>query len=406
MQQETSILVGMESRTNSCSEVKEKVTEVRTSYAHFMHRILKRSAEIQTSIHKLKKRLELISKLYKGHNEYFAHLRGVSNLSSIYDAFIVEVVRRRQFSVRYEQVIGSLTSGVATLRENEILRREAFLSEFGSDIPAIFHSIIPSIKEKPPFFSATLTASQWLPEIYESDLSIELANRLRAEAIPSLASAEDAERLAFLEDENIQLKQELEALKKVVTNTAFASCSLANASSNAVGTPIDTIGGREMALGAAMSALSTVVHLIESSDYDGSPQAPSRSTTLGGDNCEDFTSVVELIRHFISGVKAHISELRTHVGEAQDQIADLTASLSCQEQDLSVAKSIMAMSSGEVQDDMIPKISFRSFSVKEIALFCSARLGSDAYVAFNVACPNHYLSLQSLNAFRESAKIL
>jgi hypothetical protein len=40
----------------------------------------------------------------------------------------------------------------------------------GGILPPIFFSLIPSLKEKPPYFNITVTDEQWLPEITLAEL--------------------------------------------------------------------------------------------------------------------------------------------------------------------------------------------------------------------------------------------
>ena len=42
-------------------------------------------------------------------------------------------------------------------REKEIQQRESFLVNYGNDIPQMFYSVLPSIKEKPPYLTINLT---------------------------------------------------------------------------------------------------------------------------------------------------------------------------------------------------------------------------------------------------------
>jgi len=136
--QDSVVLVAMEQRAKECAESALKVAGVRSSFNASMLSKLKRSAEVQTAIHKLKKRIELMAKLYKGHNEYFSHLRyylsyhfntcdnnasrSIADLPMIYDAFLCEIVRRRQFTAEYDSCIGKAVDEVEMLTSSIHLR--------------------------------------------------------------------------------------------------------------------------------------------------------------------------------------------------------------------------------------------------------------------------------------------
>ncbi len=49
-----------------------------------------------------------------------------------------------------------------------------------------------------------------------------------------------------------------------------------------------------------------------------------------------------------------------------------------------------------------PKISFKSFHIGDIALFFPANAGKDIYIAFHSGCPHRYLSISTLQTFRQN----
>merc|ERR1711991_386433 len=97
------LLPSMQERVENCTKSRQDIIDIRSNFLLHMYKSFKKTGEEQTKIHKLKKRIEMMAKLYKGQNEYFRHLAGVNNLSFIYDAFVVEVLRRREFSSSYKE---------------------------------------------------------------------------------------------------------------------------------------------------------------------------------------------------------------------------------------------------------------------------------------------------------------
>lgn len=413
---ESVLLSSMNSRVTECTNAKELIVETRSNYLKFMYKILQKSAEVQTFIHKLKKRIEFMAKLYKGHNEYFAHLRSVSNLPDIYNSFLLEIVCRRQFTSRYDEHISRVTSEVNEMRRVEILRREGYIRKFGSDLPQLFFAIVPSIKEKPPFFNPSVTASQRLPELDVNDLPGEMAEEMAATVLQHPTTS-DSGRVLELEEENARLRREIDAMRLAAEEKQTAgsfpapapaspaepvtvrsrSCMVLRSDSNN--------SNRDFSLGAAMSALSSVVQLIQSNTIVKIPHPASTVSSgflsVGNENtlC-DIESVVDLIKKYISGVEGHIEGLQLLLASCRDEQDVLSAQnrLSSQDDQFSVGLSGCAESPTE------PKISFRKFSVGDIALFCPVNSGKDVYIAFNLACPFRYLSPASLNSFREGAK--
>lgn len=65
----------------------------------------------------------------------------------------------------FESRINSLSKDVSSLRAGEITFRESFIRTHGAHLPPIFFHMIPSLKDKPPYFDPRLTEAQWLPDV-------------------------------------------------------------------------------------------------------------------------------------------------------------------------------------------------------------------------------------------------
>ena len=59
---------------------------------------------------------------------------------------------------------------MSSLRAGEITFRESFIRTHGAHLPPIFFHMIPSLKDKPPYFDPRLTEAQWLPDVDKGPL--------------------------------------------------------------------------------------------------------------------------------------------------------------------------------------------------------------------------------------------
>jgi len=73
--QENIVLVSMQGRVADCVKLKDKIKSVRETFLELFHKTLKKAADLQTYIHKLKKRIEMMARLYKGNKDYFARIK-------------------------------------------------------------------------------------------------------------------------------------------------------------------------------------------------------------------------------------------------------------------------------------------------------------------------------------------
>jgi hypothetical protein len=136
-----------------------------------LYKSMKGIATVQTDIqYKLKKGLELMKKWQKGHNEYFYHLEHVGKLPNAYESLLNEIVRRNAYTNIFEKKIEVISNSLASFRAEETSRREDFIKTQGLFLPPIFFQLIPSLKDKPPYFTSSLTDSQWLPNITMDDI--------------------------------------------------------------------------------------------------------------------------------------------------------------------------------------------------------------------------------------------
>ena len=67
----------------------------------------------------------------------------------------------------------ALSDEVAGLRVAETSARESFMRSFGAHLPPIFLYMVPSLKDKPPYFDPRLTEAQWLPDVDTGHWSVD-----------------------------------------------------------------------------------------------------------------------------------------------------------------------------------------------------------------------------------------
>ena len=442
------LLPSMQERVEKCTKYRKDIIDIRSAYLRHMYKSLKKAGEEQTKIHKLKRRIEMMAKLYKGQSEYFRHLTGVCNLSSIYDAFVVEVLRRKEFSALYGDKIDSSLDEITSLRQEEITKREKFIRKYGDDLPAVFMNVVPSIREKPPFLTTSLTAKQWLPDIELADLSPTQASRLRHIKESLVGSSERSSSRnsninnetyddksgtqsdivnsdptienEILQQENNTLRKELEELKsKSVTVNESADSRSSHAQVSTSTSFHHSNSETELTLASILSTLSSITTMIEMNPTN--IEVPS---TRADANDSDFgDAVMELLKYYIDAVHTQHHEMNVELVKSKSLLQEYEkSSLTASNQlvgDLSPSSSALPVkergsSKGDDVNSSIssllpslrdyPKISFRSFDIGDVALFCPVNQGKDVYVAFNLACPLRYLSPDSLRTFREEVK--
>jgi len=390
------MLHGMESRVLECARAKDNVAELRSQYLPVIQRILSRVVEVQTMLHKFKQRVELMKKVSTGHNEYFVHLRSIVDLPVTYQAFLLEIVRRREFSAVYSEAIGELDSQITALRDSETLQRAAFMRVYGNDIPPILSSVVPSIKHKPPFITLTSSGEQWLPEVTESDLDAESLQAVRQQnqhlsscfgkkAYDEL-SLEYSRRMALLMEENLKLKNEIEALSQKTDVRVDAAPER----------PVPH-GQDNIALASAMSALSSVVEMVSQHSISSTSSTflPGKGFLTSEKNLgADAELVVGMVRQFITGVDQQIKVFKDQVTSAEETVdAALSSSVS---QGPSV--STVDVHAGQTED----KIAMHSFSIGDVALFFPTNT-QGIYIALNTGRFRHrYLDPESLQAHKDA----
>lgn len=152
-------------------DVKNEIERSQNWLLGAIYRSMRQIALLQTDIqYKLKRDVDWMKKLTQGQNEYFLHLEQIEKLPIIYQHLLNEIVRRRNYNVLFESEVIAASEKIAAFRREETRQREGFMQHYGLHLPPIFFKAIPTLKDKPPYFSPTLTDPQWLPEVSSEDV--------------------------------------------------------------------------------------------------------------------------------------------------------------------------------------------------------------------------------------------
>jgi len=123
-------------------------------------------SKLQYKIQKLHQHLSVLRTMKERQDQDFRHLEHIIYLKDAYEAFLVEVARRRSYARSFSDKIGESIETIAEFRGVEVERRERFWRHHGHHLPPIFYSWMPSLAKPPPYFSPEAPASEGaLPEI-------------------------------------------------------------------------------------------------------------------------------------------------------------------------------------------------------------------------------------------------
>jgi hypothetical protein len=169
--EEADILSAMVARCNSVEILKDEVESSRLGTLKMVFFTLRSIAEIQSEIQfKLKKDVDWLKKWISSSNDgYYTHLFHITELSSHYQAMLLEIRRRKRYDVELNQWIISTKKRLLEMNVAEVQHRETFMRQCGIYLPACFFKLYPSLKEKPPLFSLDgLLDSSDLPTLEEA----------------------------------------------------------------------------------------------------------------------------------------------------------------------------------------------------------------------------------------------
>jgi hypothetical protein len=162
----------MEQRVVAVKAIKLEVEDSQNALVRAIYSTMRRIARFQTDIqYRLKRDVEWMRKWTSGHNEYFKHLEHLAQLPGAYQHLLHEIVRRKAYNGVFEGDVSGAIDKIGALRSGEIRERELFMSSFGLCLPPVFFRIVPTLKDKPPYFNPSVTEEQWLPDVHYDDLN-------------------------------------------------------------------------------------------------------------------------------------------------------------------------------------------------------------------------------------------
>jgi len=435
--QETEVLAPMHARCAALMELKDEVARRKAALTASAAATMRAVAAVQTEIqYKLKKGLEAMKKWLQGHNSYFGHLEHVARMPTAYVAFLREVVRRKGFSEAFEARLAALVQEVHSMRAEETAARERFLREHGAHLPPVFFTMVPSLPDKPPYFSPALTEPQWLPDIDASDVPSDVSSAFppgldeggdgdgkgaevpepattlavvgsdrdrdrhqdRDREVAAALEAENARLVAQVADLTRQLKQAHPAAAAAAADSGVLSCSSSSAGSGKGAEASPTVAALVAQHGAVRAALLAdpeVALIIQEHLATLPPQpvlAPEAEGQAGGASGRADAGAE------VDGEQLQALEtLRLVERAAQAMRWKIDSQRAALEQHATAATAAAPVAI--VAPPLPPAattISYREFPVGCVALFMPLSPKRDVYMAFNSRCPHHYLSEESL----------
>eukprot|EP00602_Paraphysomonas_sp_CaronLab_P004969 CAMPEP_0185028656 /NCGR_PEP_ID=MMETSP1103-20130426/14526_1 /TAXON_ID=36769 /ORGANISM="Paraphysomonas bandaiensis, Strain Caron Lab Isolate" /LENGTH=783 /DNA_ID=CAMNT_0027563141 /DNA_START=343 /DNA_END=2694 /DNA_ORIENTATION=+ len=434
--QEVDVLHPMEMRCKDIMRDKDVIAGAKNKLTSEVYRVMRQVAVIQTDIQfKLKKGLELMKKWRQGHNGYFQHLERIQSLPEAYRDFLYEVIRRKKYTEEFESLVKESVDRISAFRGVETKRREDFMATLGSCLPPLFFDIVPSLVEKPPYFTATVTERQHLPDVYHEDVAAlqelgvfggdentmkgrntdsltssmssgdvgaearhgreqsSVASAEHIEILDPVISANQGEPPASTEDRIKQLELENRHLRRMLASRTEEEKGLSNVSSSQLVAPssLETILSRllEDLYGIIDTVASTHTHEItEPVMRAGDEDSPNVDFRLS-----EALDVIERVNGSIRRAQHAFNEkVRMLKGGNDSEQPDTTL------ERLRDTPPVVPPTARPT----VPTISFLSFELGDIALFLPTNK-QDVYLAFSKAkCPNRYLSQDSLRNFKTS----
>lgn len=186
----------MAGRTTDIMSIKATFEQHQTALLELMYNTLRKVSQLQYTIQQITAYLTTLKRARPSQEEAFQHLEHIISLPSAYQGFLGEVMRRRLYLRLFEAKVQNATNDLAEFRNQETKLREEFMREHGRKLPPLFLELVPSLQEKPPFFSPNITqsASQWLPEVTMEDV-LEATQQVSSVTLQSDESAKFREMI-------------------------------------------------------------------------------------------------------------------------------------------------------------------------------------------------------------------
>lgn len=170
-QERQQYFVTLDQKTASVKGFKQEIEDSQNQLIVGIYAVMRSIAQLQTDIqYRLKKDVDWMKKMTNGSNEYFKHLEHLTALPTAYDNLLQEIVRRKAYNGVFTGEVTKAYEKISQFRTDEIKEREVFMTTYGLCLPPVFFKIIPTLKDKPPYFQPNITEDQWLPDVHYEDL--------------------------------------------------------------------------------------------------------------------------------------------------------------------------------------------------------------------------------------------
>lgn len=405
------IIQPMEECCTDSLKIKDIFAETKTDLTRNIYSTLRSIAAVQTDIQfKLKKGMELMTRWRQGHNGYFQHLEKIKALPEAYATFLNEMIRRKKYTEKFEVLVKNSVNSASECRAKEIHEREHFMANMGSCLPPIFFDIVPSLVEKPPFFNATITDRQPIPDICVEDVKDYLEE---FGIIATTSAVEDAVHIKGSENDVIESDCNSTVGQKIDDNKSLRVEKIEDSDAE-----IDVLQKKVRQLEEENKRLKCLAEInldkqvqskTENVACEESVSTSQEKSTISG---SQSSSLRKLLDAQLLSLIAEVLKLQQHVAkhseskeghEKETQVEECTLtdivkdlrSLITSGQNLSA--SIERSSSSQIKK--VPKISFLELNVGDIALFLPTNK-KDTFLAFTHELPYYYLSQDSLANFK------
>lgn len=388
--QDMEVYIPMKQLVSKAMSFKEEVALSHTHVIRHMSRSLRKVADLQTMMQvRLKKEIEVVKKWSKGNNQYSSRLELISKLPDAYEAFLYEIDRRRQFHQFYEDKSKSFMMELERMKSEEISRRSSFMKEHGVNLPPLFYTIVPSLRDAPSGTKVILPEHPVLP-VLPLPMTPKVPNSCVEKVDESLqdpsssghCSEHSSSDVTFLtqssaskmqakcrelEFEKCLLEARVRSMEKCLFKSAPKDATSGTSSDEAVKSMIEKHEAEELELRRLRESMTSILEFIN-----------ERGQNVEAKNLNTASDGTELV-----------SRLQEIMQSTQPMIVNPSSDATN-----------MIISNTDEGNKIEDKLSFTKFEVGDVALFLP--LANNVYMAFHQNCPNNYLSPETVAALHVS----
>ncbi|ETI48078.1 hypothetical protein F443_07838, partial [Phytophthora nicotianae P1569] len=445
----------------------DKIAAKKSKTFERVHSTLRQISISQSKIRDFENSLAVFREALAAQKKHFYELEHLDKLPESYAACLKEISRRLKYGRMFSDRIQSMAEELAQLREDEVQHREEFLRSFGQHLPRDFVSGLAEKPSHCEFRMRPFDQSLPLieDEGEQEFASYEDKERPPSEEFVDCedqgSSSESTnnvdllqERCKELEARVSELTAELEQSKKNLYYDGSGSESIARSD-------LSKTSAREgdsscefplvLALAATAGGMTSSSEVDQSSSLDQELATVRRNIGSGADNKDAIIAKLEIqerskrekhlkenqfkLQQTIKDLSSSVRSQRTSLAKllkllqlpvepltfndedidafvianfdaVETRVKELLASAESEamlQSELEKRQSELRLMESEQDANDSFKISFRSFSVNDLALFLpTSAPGSDAqrvYLAFHLGCPHRFLSEESISSF-------